>query len=129
MNQETELFRHFIKDLKEEESDIAQPETWLKRLFSVIEIPPNPGRAIFREARLLDEMRDIRDELCMLKALAEHQEVVWKQAFEIEELRGCFKYYHTYTPTDIKQDLDGMVVEADIETNSVSHPRKQTLLR
>lgn len=40
-----------------------------------------PKRDVGKEYRLLYEIKDIRDELAILKALAESQEAVWRQAF------------------------------------------------
>ena len=88
--------------------------------MSVPQIPRNPYHVISRETELLHQIRDIRDELRMLRSLAEQQEVVWKQAFETEELKDCFYYHHPCTPTDIKGDLDKMIMEAEVANESVS---------
>jgi hypothetical protein len=82
--------------------------------------PYNPYHIISDEANLLNAIRDIRDELRMLRTLAEGQEVGWKEAFATEKLKNCFQYYHPCTPTDVKKDLDEMLIEAERTEDSVS---------
>ena len=44
-----------------------------------------PKRDVGKEYRLLYEIKDIREELTMLKALVEAQDMVWRQAFNTRE--------------------------------------------
>ncbi|KAJ3529040.1 hypothetical protein NM208_g9933 [Fusarium decemcellulare] len=76
--------------------------------------------SISPEAEVLDTIRDIRDELHMLKSLVEDQEVVWKQAFDNHELKDCFQYYQPCTPIDVKKDLDDMLVEVEMINDSIN---------
>ena len=46
--------------------------------------PMNPYHIIDQEAHLLDEIKDIRDEMNMLRILVEAQDNVWKQAFILD---------------------------------------------
>ncbi|RBR12019.1 uncharacterized protein FIESC28_08789 [Fusarium coffeatum] len=120
VNEETKLFNAFLKELKDDTANRSQQRGQSGRLFGIYEVPPNPNHIIHREAELLREIRDIRDELGMLKALLEHQETVWKQAFDTEELRGCFQYHHPWTPTDIKEDLDEILAEVERTIDSIN---------
>lgn len=88
--------------------------------MGVRQMPQNPHHIISDETELLYITRDIRDELHMLRSLAEDQELVWKQAFSTTELRNCFQYYHPCTPTDVKKELDEMLLEVEMANDSVS---------
>ncbi|KAL2010712.1 hypothetical protein VTN00DRAFT_6519 [Thermoascus crustaceus] len=81
----------------------------------------NPYYNIAEETALLREIKDIRDELNILTNLAESQEVIWKQTFGTDSLedRSNFKYFHSCTPTEVKQELQEMAAEAKIVQNSV----------
>jgi hypothetical protein len=71
---------------------------------------------------VLYEIRDLRDELYMLKSLAEDQETVWQQAFGSNHPKGNPSEYPFYTPTEVKQDLSAMMAEARNIENYVSEP-------
>ncbi|KAL2001346.1 hypothetical protein VTN02DRAFT_1863 [Thermoascus thermophilus] len=75
----------------------------------------NPYYNIAEETALLREIKDIRDELNILTNLAESQEVVWEQAFGAHSLqdRSNFKYFHSCTPTEVKEELQEMAEEAE----------------
>ncbi|TGO81886.1 hypothetical protein BPOR_0983g00010 [Botrytis porri] len=125
-----EIFRESIRDVAEKESSLFQefleglqeakprgPEQ-KKRQPSSEEsdskssdrpIPLNRYHVISSETELLNMIRDIRDELHMLRSLAEDQEIVWKQAFASSDLM----HFKAYTPTNVKKDLDDMLSEAD----------------
>ncbi|KAL3605288.1 hypothetical protein FPOAC2_00231 [Fusarium poae] len=117
VNEEAELFQRFLQELNQDNNDQTRQQ---QKPWSSKKIPGSSNHIIDLEAKLLREVRDIRDELGMLKALSEHQETVWKQAFETEELRACFQYYHPCTPTDVKGDLDTMVAETDRVIDSLN---------
>lgn len=108
-----------MKDLKQEiEKRKARTERISSRSGrpSIRELPNNPHYIISEETELLDQIRDINDELHMLRSLAEDQEIVWNQAFAGMETQGRF----SCTPTEIARDLDGMILEADMTRDSVS---------
>ncbi|KAF7517848.1 hypothetical protein G7054_g13681 [Neopestalotiopsis clavispora] len=75
---------------------------------------------ISREAKLLQQVRDIRDELHILKSLAEAQENVWLQTFPLVATGGTTTSQFL-TPTDVKKDLDDMISEAEEIDNKVGH--------
>lgn len=75
--------------------------------------------SISPEAKVLDTIRDIRDELHMLKSLVEDQELVWRQAFKDREAEEFFQYYQPCTPEDVRKDLDDMLNEVETINNSV----------
>ncbi|GES62743.1 Mg2+ transporter protein, CorA-like/Zinc transport protein ZntB [Aspergillus terreus] len=116
-NRETELFQNFLGGLRDE---IKNREARAERISqsgrpSIRELPNNPHHIISEETELLDQIRDINDELHMLRALAEDQEIVWNQAFAGIETQGRF----SCTPTEIAQDLDGMITEAEMTRDSI----------
>ncbi|KAF3013504.1 hypothetical protein E8E14_006812 [Neopestalotiopsis sp. 37M] len=74
---------------------------------------------ISREAKLLQQVRDIRDELHILKSLAEAQENVWLQTFAPVATGGTATSQFL-TPTDVKKDLDDMISEAEEIDNKVN---------
>ncbi|RMJ28008.1 CorA-like Mg2+ transporter protein [Aspergillus sp. HF37] len=78
--QPLEVFREYIRH-------VADIETKMSRNFidSVVGgyCAVLPKRDVGKEYRLLYEIKDIRDELAILKALAESQEAVWRQAFRV----------------------------------------------
>ena len=55
----------------------------------------------------------------MLRSLAEDQDSVWKQAFDKQEQKGSFLYYHTCMPVDVKEDIEEMLLEAEMTNDSV----------
>ncbi|GIJ90580.1 hypothetical protein Asppvi_009539 [Aspergillus pseudoviridinutans] len=117
-NRETELFQNFLKDLKQEiEKRKARNERISSRSGrpSIRELPNNPHYIISEETELLDQIRDINDELHMLRSLAEDQEIVWNQAFLGMETQGRF----SCTPTEIARDLDGIILEAEMTRDSI----------
>lgn len=75
---------------------------------------------ISREAKLLQQVRDIRDELHILKSLAEAQENVWLQTFPPVATGGT-AISQFLTPTDVKKDLEDMISEAEEIDNKVGH--------
>ncbi|KAJ5737699.1 uncharacterized protein N7483_002824 [Penicillium malachiteum] len=119
-DEEIHTFRDFLNDLRAqtEKRQISREKS--SGASSIRETPQNPYHIISDETELLDKIRDIRDELHMLRSLAEDQEVVWKQAFETSELRNCFQYNHPCTPTEVKRSLDDMNLEAETTHNSIS---------
>ncbi|KAF3070670.1 Ankyrin-3 [Daldinia childiae] len=121
---ETRLFRDFLQGLrnkakgqggpvgKEPQSNSRAQQTFQNRYH-----------IISPETELLELIRDIRDELHILRSLAEDQDVVWKQAFTPgghTEQQGQFQYYHSCTPTDVKKSLDEMLLEAEKTTNYIN---------
>lgn len=58
----------------------------------------------------------------MLRSLAEDQEDVWQQAFASQHLGNESQRFDFHTPTEIKKDLDAMLLEADKIESYVSCP-------
>ncbi|KAL5364589.1 hypothetical protein BJX96DRAFT_187974 [Aspergillus floccosus] len=119
-NRETELFQNFLGGLRDEiENRKARAERMSPRSgrTSIRELPNNPHHIISEETELLDHIRDTNDELHMLRALAKDQEIVWNQAFAGIETQGQF----SCTPAEIAQDLDGMIMEAEMTRSSWSN--------
>ncbi|KAF5876598.1 putative ankyrin repeat protein [Botrytis fragariae] len=129
-----EIFRESIRDMAEKESSLFQeflqglqeanprePEQKQGKPSNTKSdtkspdgpMPLNRYHVISSETELLNMIRDICDELHMLRSLAEDQEIVWKQAFASSDLM----HFKAYTPTNVKKDLDDMLSEAD-ETES-----------
>ncbi|CAG9997131.1 unnamed protein product [Clonostachys byssicola] len=121
------LYQDFLRELKGE-TNYRQKEDQSPTTHVIRDMPSNPlststePYSISPEADLLYIIRDIRDELNMLKSLADDQELVWKQAFENHELRGCFEYYQPCTPIDVKKNLEDMLVEVETINDSVRFP-------
>ncbi|KAI1214166.1 uncharacterized protein F4807DRAFT_449505 [Annulohypoxylon truncatum] len=103
---ETSLFRDFLASLRS--------KAWRRNKKS------NRYHIISDETELLDHTRDIRDELHILRSLAEDQDTVWKQAFPTDDLTDHFLNYHSCTPTDVKKNLDEMLLEADKTTDYIN---------
>ncbi|XHG03938.1 hypothetical protein AWENTII_007222 [Aspergillus wentii] len=121
---ETKLFDEFLGDLKKESHHQRPGKSSGSPAhgISVRELPPNPYHIISAETELLDEIKDIRDELNILRTLAEDQETVWKQAFKTERLdsQSGFKYNHLCTPTEVRREIKEMALEADMVQNSIN---------
>lgn len=89
--------------------------------------PPNNDKVsqnryhiISSETKLLETTRDIRDELHILKSLADDQDVVWNQAFPQNGRGDRFQYHHSSIPEDVKKEINDMLSEAEQTTNYVS---------
>ncbi|KAF7857817.1 uncharacterized protein EAF02_011184 [Botrytis sinoallii] len=117
---ESSLFQEFLRGLQEakpREQKSLEPEQKKEQPSSEDSdskppdrpMPLNRYHVISSETELLNMIRDIRDELHMLRSLAEDQEVVWKQAFASSNLM----HFKAYSPTNVKKDLDAMLSEAD----------------
>ena len=74
------------------------------------EVSGNQFGDIAREADLLREVKDIIDELNMLRNLAEDQEDVWQQVWSAG--RNAYASFTYDTPTEIKDDIGEMINEA-----------------
>ncbi|KAJ8121627.1 hypothetical protein ONZ43_g1966 [Nemania bipapillata] len=111
-NQETSLFREFLDGLRREaRGKQGQPAD--QKLNYKPQGILNRYHVISSETELLDAIRDIRDELHMLRSLAEDQEIVWQQAFASPQMGSDPQRLGFYTPTEVKKDLDAMLLEAD----------------
>lgn len=58
----------------------------------------------------------------MLRSLAKDQEVVWQQALASHHRKKETQRFEFITPTDIKEDLRAMLLEADKIESYVSCP-------
>ena len=80
---------------------------------------------ILDDINLLVEIKDIRDELNILKSLLEDQRDVWKQAFK--KLRGPQSetfgggYLQCRRPTEVLEDIAEMDKDAERVQNAVSN--------
>ncbi|KAJ5929318.1 Mg2+ transporter protein CorA-like/Zinc transport protein ZntB [Penicillium verhagenii] len=117
-NLETDLFRDFMDSLDNEKKN--HPHRYAKGWVN--NMPENPYHVISEEARLLDEIKDIQDELNMLRTLAESQQNVWEQAFQTKELNSFthFQFKTTCTPNMILRDIQDMITEAKIVQESIN---------
>ncbi|KAF5674608.1 putative G alpha chain [Fusarium denticulatum] len=111
-DREVYLYQVFLRELNKTDRQRKKNESHVNSVIKSLPFHPysslsNP-RSISPEAALLSITRDIHDELHMLKSLAEDQELVWKQAFEN---RQYFQYHHPYIPTNVKKDIEDMLVE------------------
>ncbi|KAI4867299.1 hypothetical protein F4820DRAFT_457119 [Hypoxylon rubiginosum] len=109
-----EIFRESIRDTADGETKLFQ--NFRSGLDNKVmqQEPQSRSHIISAETKLLDESRDIRDELRILRSLAEDQDVVWKQAL------SDLQYYHPCTPADVKKDLDEMLSEAEKMTSYIT---------
>ncbi|KAJ4169625.1 hypothetical protein NW754_005777 [Fusarium falciforme] len=128
-NEETRLFDTFRKALEDGESQRDELRNRSGNTPSVKQMPQNPCQIISPETALLHQIRDIRDEPRMFRSITEDQEIVWKQAFgsdvwkevfDLGDLKDGLQYYHPCTLTDVKKDLDDMVVEAEVTNDSIN---------
>lgn len=79
-----------------------------------------PKRDVGKEYRLLYEIKDIRDELAILKALAEAQEPVWRQAFRAGQLGdGSELEDHHQSPRRAILEIKEMEREAESVQDAV----------
>ncbi|KAF7943351.1 hypothetical protein EAE96_011278 [Botrytis aclada] len=115
-------FQEFLKGLqeanpREPEQKEGQPSSEESDFKSSERpMPLNRYHVISSETKLLNMIRDIHDELHMLRSLAEDQEIVWKQAFPSSDLM----HFKAYTPTNVKKDLNAMLSEADKTENYIN---------
>ncbi|KAJ5902932.1 hypothetical protein N7495_003460 [Penicillium taxi] len=77
----------------------------------------NPYGDIKVETKLLREVKDIIDELNMLKNLTEDQERVWRQIWKDGE--NPIPLFTYETPTEIKEDIIEMINEAEYVQKSL----------
>ncbi|TGO44685.1 hypothetical protein BOTNAR_0766g00030 [Botryotinia narcissicola] len=128
---EPSLFREFLRGLQEakpREQKSLEPEQKKKQPSSEDSdsksldkpMPSNRYHVISSETELLSMIRDIRDELHMLRSLAEDQEIVWKQVFASSDLI----HFKAYSPTNVKKDLNAMLSEANKMEVYVSEMQK-----
>ncbi|KAI5917326.1 hypothetical protein F4810DRAFT_696975 [Camillea tinctor] len=88
---ESQLFQHFLDGLRGQTSG-PDPSGERTRQDS--------SKIIIHETELLNQTRDIRDELHILKSLAEDQDVAWKQAFPSRDPKNEQFQYHATPPGD-----------------------------
>ena len=114
-HQEAERFQRFTDYLdegKNGEQDEKKPSEEGKT--------ENPFRDVSPETKLLREIKDICDELNILKALAEAQVDVWKEALQVDDLKDFkSKYNRLCKPTAVKRAIESMIQDAHIARDSV----------
>ncbi|KAJ5214905.1 ankyrin [Penicillium chermesinum] len=94
-----------------------QLKNWWNRKDTDSQKDSNPYHDIAREAELLREVKDISDELNMLKNLAEDQEGVWKQ-FWVPGTTPRTTYTYD-TPSEIKGEIEEMIKEAEFVQQAI----------
>lgn len=77
----------------------------------------NPYFDITKETAGLREVKDIYDELNMLKFLAEAQKTVWKQAMCLKDDKITTFNYDT--PTEKKKEIEEMIKETETVQKSL----------
>ncbi|KAE8356311.1 hypothetical protein BDV28DRAFT_117200 [Aspergillus coremiiformis] len=114
-----EIFRESIRRVADSENELSRTfiESVVGRYHTLL-----PKRDVGKEFRLLYEIKDIRDELNMLKTLTEAQETVWKQAFGARNSGDGFdfQYYHPHTPVDTRLELLEMAREAESTQDAIN---------
>ncbi|KAL2783079.1 hypothetical protein BJX66DRAFT_345275 [Aspergillus keveii] len=76
------------------------------------------GNTDTAETELLKEVKDICDELNILKSLVEDQEVVWNQAMKI--LGGDYSNsFGNDKPLEVKREIMGMIHEAEVVQKAI----------
>ena len=125
-DREINLFDEFKNILKEESEREAQREgnegeNDSKDCHCSDDDNKFETNSIYKETRLLREIKDICDELNILKTLVEAQDTVWKQAFGIEKLENGphFEYEHSRTPASVRIKLEYMIHDAQEVQKSV----------
>ncbi|KAJ5691595.1 Mg2+ transporter protein CorA-like/Zinc transport protein ZntB [Penicillium malachiteum] len=122
--EETTLFDKFLEDLYKEEasrSTSTHDESPIKGI-SIRNLPHNPYHIIIKETKLLDEIKDIRDELNILTTLATDQEKVWKQVFGDgnAKRRAGPMYSQSHTPIEIIGELGDITREAEMVHDAIN---------
>ncbi|KAM0190411.1 hypothetical protein ACHAPI_009400 [Fusarium lateritium] len=124
-DEEIFLYQTFLRELNgQKRRDMWQDKSPSDHVIK--DMPSHPlssssdPYSISPEAKVLDTIRDIRDELHMLKSLVEDQELVWKQAFKDRTLEDFFQYHQPCTPEDVKKDLDNMLIEVETINDSIN---------
>ncbi|XXH00153.1 hypothetical protein Hte_006495 [Hypoxylon texense] len=120
-----EIFREAVRQTADVETRLFQNFRNGLGNKAMQQEPQSPSHIISDETELLDESRDIRDEIRILRSIAEDQDIVWKQALSPDGLKDDLQYYHPCTPTDVKKDLDEMLSEAEKMTSYVSSTPSQ----
>ena len=77
-----------------------------------------PKRDVGKEYRLLHEIKDIRDELTILKALVEDQDMVWRRAFNTNG-GSEFGYKHIQSPRQNLLEIKEIARETDSVQDAV----------
>lgn len=78
-----------------------------------------PKRDVGKEYRLLYEIKDIRDELTILKTLNEAQDFVWRQAFRQSSDGSEPDYRHLRSPSRNIREIKEMAREAESVQDAV----------
>lgn len=81
-----------------------------------------PKRDVGKEYRLLYEIKDIREELTILKALTEAQETVWSQVFHAGGSRQSFRFGSRQDPRKTIMEIKEMAREAESVQDAVGIP-------
>jgi Mg2+ and Co2+ transporter CorA len=77
----------------------------------------NPYDNISEETELLREVKDISDELNMLKNLSEDQEDVWKQVWKDRKNQDATFTYDS--PSEIKAEIEEMIKDAEFVQQAI----------
>jgi hypothetical protein len=110
-NSEADLFRKFQASLEDENKAEAMAKPGVKTTDL------DEYHNIATETDLLQEVKDICDELNILKTLAEDQEHVWRQASEA--LGDNKPTFSNNAPTEVKKTITGMIHDAEVVQKSI----------
>ncbi|KAG2417664.1 hypothetical protein HFD88_008883 [Aspergillus terreus] len=110
-NSEADLFRKFQASLEDESKAEAMAKPGVKTTDL------DEYHNIATETDLLQEVKDICDELNILKTLAEDQEHVWRQT---SDLLGDNKTtFSNDAPAEVKKTIIGMIHDAEVVQKSI----------
>ncbi|KAK4910264.1 hypothetical protein LTR66_017444, partial [Elasticomyces elasticus] len=115
---ESQLFEEFLAELNKEET---KPQDKGHSLLT-LDMAENPYHVVSKEAKLLNDIKDIHDELNMLRTLAESQQHVWEQLYQTKKLESFphFHFIETCTPNMVLRDIQNMMTEAEMVQNSIN---------
>ncbi|KAL3472813.1 hypothetical protein BJX99DRAFT_261880 [Aspergillus californicus] len=117
-NMEAGLFKRFQESLDAEENSTRANSTSILSDAGVGgSNQDNEYNNIAVETRLLQEVKDICDELNILKNLCEDQENVWNQASDV--LGSRYSTLPLNTPFDVKKEIMGMIHEAEVVQQAI----------
>jgi hypothetical protein len=109
---EAELFKNFQASFKKREANLNKSES-----AEVGDGKENEYLNIGAEMGLLLEIKDICDELNILKSLVEDQERVWRQASEL--IGGSNSAFNNCLPSEVQRDIMGLIQDAEVVQKSI----------
>ncbi|KAJ0420314.1 hypothetical protein BJY00DRAFT_313252 [Aspergillus carlsbadensis] len=111
---EAELFKNFQTSFKKREAELNKSQS-----SEVGDGKENEYLNIGAEMSLLVEIKDICDELNILKSLVEDQERVWRQASDVIGNGNGMSTFRDCLPSEVKRDIIGMIQDAEVIQKSI----------